>query len=99
MMNLKKSIANNLRKLLNLFKDTELLIISVYQKTFSLDYGYLGKVFPNSKSCRHIPTCSVYGYECVNRFGIFRGNYFLVKRVLRCNPWNKSDIYDPVPEK
>jgi putative membrane protein insertion efficiency factor len=99
MKNLKKNTADNLKKLLDLPKNTELFLISVYQKTLSLDYGYLGKVFPNSKSCKHIPTCSVYGYECVNRFGIFKGNYFLVKRILKCNPWNKSEIYDPVPEK
>lgn len=99
MKNLKKSTVNNLKKLLNLLKNTELLLIRIYQKTLSLDYGYLGKVLPNSRSCKHIPTCSVYGYESVKRFGIFKGNYLLIRRVIKCNPWNHSNVYDSVPEK
>lgn len=95
----KKITRNKLEKLLDLLKNIELFLITVYQKTLSLDYGLLGKVLPNSRSCKHIPTCSVYGYESVNRFGIFKGNTLLIKRVIRCNPWNNSDIYDPVPEK
>lgn len=99
MKSLKRNTVDNLKKLLNVFKNIELLLIKGYQKTLSLDYGYLGKIFPNSRSCKHIPTCSVYGYECVKKFGVVRGNYLLLKRVVRCNPWNSSDIYDSVPEK
>ena len=98
MKNLKKNIVNKLKKLSALPKSIELTIIRTYQKTLSLDHGYLGKIYPNARMCKSIPTCSQFGYEAVDRFGIFKGNYLLVKRVLRCNPWSKTEIYDPLPE-
>ncbi len=51
---------------------------------------------PNT--CRFYPTCSEYSYTAVERFGVIKGGYMSVKRVLRCNPFNKGG-YDPVPEK
>jgi len=77
----------------------ELFLIRIYQKTLSLDHGYLGKLFPNQRSCKFTPTCSEYGYGVVERFGVFKGNYLLLNRVFRCNPWSESGQYDPVPEK
>ena len=57
----------------------------------------MGKIFPNVRYCRFLPTCSEYGYEAISRYGVIKGGFMTVKRVLRCNPWNKSDRYDPVP--
>ncbi len=99
MKNLKKSTLNSLRMLLELPKGFELLLIRIYQKTLSLDHGYLGKVYPNLRACKFSPTCSEYGYESVKRFGLIKGNYLALKRFLRCNPWSKPGQYDPVPEK
>ena len=47
--------------------------------------------------CRFSPTCSQYGVEAVERFGVVRGLGLTVWRILRCNPWNPGG-YDPVPE-
>lgn len=95
----KKNIQNKLEWLLQIPKHIELLLIRIYQKTFSLDHGYLGKIYPNSSGCKYSPTCSQYGYEAVERFGVLKGSYLATKRVLRCNPWTQPGQYDPVPEK
>jgi len=99
MKNLKENILNSLKKLLELPKNLELLLIRLYQRTVSLDHGYLGKIYPNLRACKFIPTCSEYGYESVRRFGVFKGNYLAIRRFVRCNPWSKPGQYDPVPEK
>ena len=47
-------------------------------------------------SCRYTPTCSRHMIEAVMKYGIFKGGWLGVKRILRCNPWGGSG-YDPVP--
>lgn len=49
-------------------------------------------------NCRFVPTCSEYSKIAIERFGITKGLYLTIKRILRCNPWGKSGI-DLVPEK
>jgi uncharacterized protein len=71
-----------------------LFLIKIYQKTLSPDSGFLKYFFPNGV-CRFNPTCSQYTYESIDEFGLLRGLFFGLKRVLRCNPWNKGG-YDPV---
>ena len=47
--------------------------------------------------CRFIPTCSQYAYEAINKYGAIKGGALALWRLLRCNPFNHGDIYDPVP--
>ena len=47
--------------------------------------------------CRYTPTCSQYALEAVERYGVLKGGYLAFRRFLRCNPFYKGDIYDPVP--
>jgi len=49
-------------------------------------------------SCRFEPTCSMYAYEAVERFGVARGTWLTLKRLLRCHPLSRKFGYDPVPE-
>lgn len=48
--------------------------------------------------CRHIPTCSNYVIEAIQKHGTIYGSFLSIKRILRCNPFGTFG-YDPVPEK
>lgn len=47
--------------------------------------------------CRFTPTCSQYALEAVQKYGALKGGYLAVRRVLRCHPFYKGDLHDPVP--
>ncbi len=47
--------------------------------------------------CIFIPTCSQYGLEAIEKYGALKGSWLLLRRLLRCNPFNKNGGYDPVP--
>jgi len=49
-------------------------------------------------SCRHIPTCSAYAVEALQKRGPIIGLWLTLKRLARCHPWGTHG-YDPVPEK
>lgn len=48
--------------------------------------------------CRFVPTCSEYALQVLERWGIIRGSFMALRRILRCNPLGGSG-YDPPPEK
>ena len=47
--------------------------------------------------CRFIPTCSQYALEAVERYGAVKGGWLALRRFLRCHPFYKGPLYDPVP--
>jgi uncharacterized protein len=49
-------------------------------------------------SCRFEPTCSTYAYEAVERFGVARGSWLALKRLVRCQPLSRKFGFDPVPD-
>jgi putative membrane protein insertion efficiency factor len=61
--------------------------IRFYQLTLSPFFG---------PCCRYNPSCSHYGVEAIRRFGVLRGGWLTVLRILRCNPWGGAGE-DPVP--
>ena len=64
-----------------------IFLIKVYQRTLS-------RLLP--PSCRFYPSCSEYGVQALQKYGIFKGGWLTVKRVARCHPFNPGG-YDPVP--
>lgn len=51
------------------------------------------------KSCRFYPTCSNYAIEAIEIHGTIKGCFLTIKRLLKCNPWNKKSGIDLVPPK
>ncbi|MBT6254256.1 membrane protein insertion efficiency factor YidD [Candidatus Uhrbacteria bacterium] len=73
-------------------------IIKVYQKTLSMDHGPLRHLHPEGY-CRFKPSCSQYGIEAVEQFGVIKGGGKTLWRVARCNPWNDGGYDSPVQKK
>lgn len=47
-------------------------------------------------SCRFTPSCSMYAYQAIEKYGALKGGWMAIKRIGRCNPFNPGG-YDPVP--
>ena len=60
-------------------------------------YRYILSPFVG-QHCRFHPSCSHYAEEAIIIHGTIKGSYLMVRRLLRCHPWNEGG-YDPVPEK
>ena len=46
--------------------------------------------------CRHLPSCSEYADEAIERFGLWAGGWMALARIMRCHPWGTSGL-DFVP--
>lgn len=68
-------------------KRAVLWVIQIYRR-------YISPRFP--PSCRFTPSCSQYAYEAIERYGLLKGGWLSLKRIVRCNPYNPGG-YDPVP--
>ena len=66
-----------------------IVLVMIYQKIIS-------PLFP--PTCRYTPTCSSYFIEALKEWGIFKGMFLGIKRILKCNPYCGCG-YDPVPKK
>ena len=64
-----------------------ILLIRGYQK-------FISPCFP--RTCRFYPTCSAYFIQALEKYGIFKGSFLGIKRILRCHPFNPGG-YDPLP--
>ncbi|RTK95709.1 MAG: membrane protein insertion efficiency factor YidD [Neisseriaceae bacterium] len=68
-------------------KKVFILLIRIYQLTIS---SWLPPM------CRFTPSCSQYAIIAIDRYGIIKGFYLSIKRIVRCNPWGGCG-HDPVP--
>ena len=64
-----------------------LILIRFYQLSIS---AYL------APSCRFVPSCSQYGYQAIERYGVLKGGWLTAKRLSRCHPFNRGGV-DLVP--
>lgn len=72
-----------------LFRKVFVKTVRFYQKTISFDHGPFKHLYPNG-FCRFYPSCSQYGIEAVEKYGIIKGGIKTIWRIIRCNPWNKG---------
>lgn len=64
-----------------------ILPIRVYQRLIS-------PLLP--PTCRYTPTCSEYSIQALKKYGMFKGTWLAIKRIMSCHPWGGHG-YDPVP--
>jgi hypothetical protein len=62
--------------------------IHLYRYTLKAFFGW---------HCRHLPTCSEYALEAIDRNGPWRGLWLTLSRLSRCRPGGTAG-YDPVPD-
>ncbi len=68
-------------------KQMVLILIRAYRKLISPLLGH---------HCRFYPTCSLYIYEAIEKYGLLKGMFLGTKRLLRCHPFHPGGV-DHVP--
>ena len=52
--------------------------------------------------CRYLPTCSEYFIESIEEFGLLKGSFLGLKRILSCHPikvLGGGEGFDPIKKK
>ncbi|TRW89227.1 membrane protein insertion efficiency factor YidD [Mycolicibacterium sp. 018/SC-01/001] len=49
-------------------------------------------------TCRFTPTCSQYAVDALTEFGVVRGGWLAMVRLLKCGPWHNGG-WDPIPDR
>lgn len=62
-------------------------LIRLYQRGLSPLLG---------QRCRFWPSCSCYAEQALRHHGLWRGSWFVLRRLSRCHPWHPGGI-DPIP--
>lgn len=66
-----------------------IFLIDLYKK-------YISPIIHNMGfDCKYYPTCSQYTRQAVEKYGIIKGGFLGLKRILKCNPFSKGG-YDPL---
>ncbi|MDD5197433.1 MAG: membrane protein insertion efficiency factor YidD [Candidatus Gracilibacteria bacterium] len=73
-------------------------LVRLYQRFLSPDHSLWAQALNRPPYCKHIPSCSEYMVESIEKKGVVRGVPKGIWRVLRCNPWSRGG-YDPVEKK
>lgn len=64
-----------------------ILLIKLYQK-------FISPLKPTA-TCRFYPNCSEYMIQALTKYGIIKGTYLGIRRILKCNPFHPGG-YDPL---
>ncbi len=69
-------------------------VIRAYQRIVSPDQGFFRFLFLKP-TCTMYPSCSDYTIGAVEKYGVFRGLFKGIRRILRCHPFQKKLIDVP----
>jgi putative membrane protein insertion efficiency factor len=61
-------------------------VIEIYRR-------FLSPMLP--PTCRFEPSCSLYTVQAIEKYGVLRGLFMGILRVLRCHPFARGG-FDPV---
>ena len=78
---------------MNIFTKVIIKSIKIYKFVISPLLG---------QSCRYLPTCSEYSIEALKEYGLTKGIYMSIKRILSCHPikfLGGGNGFDPVKKK
>ena len=62
---------------MSIFTNILIKIIKGYKFFISPLFGH---------SCRYLPTCSEYSIEALKEYGLAKGTFMSIKRILSCHP-------------
>ncbi|WP_422404470.1 membrane protein insertion efficiency factor YidD [Mammaliicoccus sp. JADD-157] len=68
----------------------------LFIKLIRLYQRYISPLTP--PTCRFHPTCSNYAIEAISEYGVLKGTWLAIKRILKCHPFHPGG-FDPVPPK
>lgn len=60
--------------------------IEFYQRFISPNLG---------NHCRFYPSCSAYFYQAIEKYGLIKGLWLGMKRILKCHPWHQGGVDPP----
>ena len=63
-----------------------LKLISFYKSFLSPYFG---------GNCKYEPSCSNYSHEAISKYGVFKGSFLTILRLVKCNPFSRGG-YDPI---
>jgi putative membrane protein insertion efficiency factor len=76
-------IYNLLKKLVYFPRKVEVFVITLNQKHISPGLGH---------RCVYYPSCSEYTRQAVDKYGIIKGNWLGLRRILKCNPFSNGGV-------
>ena len=78
---------------MKIFSNSLVVLIKLYQMILSPLLG---------NNCRYLPTCSQYFIDCLKEFGLLKGCFLGLKRILSCHPIKSlggGEGFDPIKKR
>ncbi len=71
-------------------RNAAFVLLKIYRLVVSPLYGDV---------CRYYPSCSAYTMQAIQSFGLVRGTWLGLRRLVRCHPWAEGGVDDIPAER